>query len=248
VTPWVARTTNHFFEFAVHFFPFLCHHTTMHLSETKISALVSGFLAENAKLNLSAFRSEEHCRIGNVQDSLAILHHLQAQSIRRFADLGTGGGFPLLPLAMALPEVTAVGIDSIEKKVQAVRRIAAAVHLANVTVLSGRIEEIAHRPEMRGTFDLVTARAVAPMSVLLEYAIPLLRIGGTAAFWKSTKIADELAATASAQKTLRCSYLDTVTYTLPGDWGDRCIVFFQKNAETAEEYPRTTGTPKSDPL
>ncbi|MEQ1849947.1 MAG: 16S rRNA (guanine(527)-N(7))-methyltransferase RsmG [Candidatus Peribacteraceae bacterium] len=220
----------------------------MHLDNSQTSALIQAFLAENAKLNLSAFRTEEHCRIGNIQDSLTILDHVKPEMIMRVADLGTGGGFPLLPLAMAMPHSTFVGIDSIDKKVQAVRRITAAVSLTNVTVLSGRIEEIAQRPDMRGTFDLVTARALAPLAVLLEYAMPLLKVGGTAAFWKSTKIADELASTAEAQKTLRCAYSHTFTYTLPGDWGDRCIVFFQKKADTPEAYPRKTGTPKSDPL
>lgn len=220
----------------------------MHLSDDQISALIQAFLTENAKMNLSAFRTEEHCRIGNVQDSLAILETIDPSKVTSFLDLGTGGGFPLLPLAMAMPQARAVGIDSIEKKVMAVRRIAESCGLTSVTVLAGRIEELARRDDLRTSFDMVTARALAPLPILLEYAIPFLRVGGMAAFWKSTKIADELASTAEAQKLLRCAYTETFEYDLPGDWGKRSIVFFQKTADTPDTYPRKIGVPKNDPL
>lgn len=220
----------------------------MHLSDDHISALVRAFLEENAKLNLSAFRTEEHCRIGNVLDSLAIADAVDITKVGSFLDLGTGGGFPLLPLAMLSPKTRAVGIDSIQKKVKAVRSIAEALDLTNVEVRDDRIEELGRKRGFRDSFDLVTARAVAPLPVLLEYAMPFLKKGGIAAFWKSTKIADELASTAAAQKELRCAYTETFEYALPGDWGERCIVFFQKTGETPTEYPRRTGIPKSTPL
>lgn len=218
------------------------------LAPEKINALVSAFLEENAKLNLSAFRIEEHCRIGNVEDSLAILDATDMQNVKSFLDLGTGGGFPLLPLAMALPKARAVGIDSIEKKMRAIERIKEKLELTNVELLIGRIEDYAHDTKFRGTFDLVTARAVAPLPVLLEYAIPFLKEKGICAFWKSTKIAEELASTANAQKALKAKFVETFTYTLPGNWGERCIVFFQKMGPTTPEYPRKTGIPKNKPL
>jgi len=220
----------------------------MPISAERIAALVSAFLEENAKLNLSAFRTEEHCRIGNVEDSLALLDANDCKGVQSILDLGTGGGFPLLPLAMALPNAKVVGIDSVEKKVAAIRRIVQNIRLSNVELIIGRIEELAHRKELRESFDLVTARAVAPLPVLLEYAIPFLRLGGIAAFWKSTKIAEELASTANAQKILKAEYVDTFTYTLPGNFGQRCIVFFRKAGPTSSEFPRKTGTPKKEPL
>ena len=224
----------------------------MSIDEEKLRALVSAFLLENAKLNLSAFRSKEHCWVGNVLDSVALLQAVekfpQLKEVRSLVDIGTGGGFPLLPLAMCLPEVRCLGIDATQKKIDAVARILEAENIKNVVLLSGRIESIAHSAEYREKADLVTARAVAPLSVLLEYAAPLLRVGGICAFWKSTKVADEMAGSTVAQKILSCPYLGAFTYTLPENWGDRTIVFFKKTAPTKAEYPRRTGIPKQKPL
>lgn len=224
----------------------------MSIDEQKLRALVSAFLVENAQLNLSAFRSPEHCWVGNVLDSIALLQAVekfpQINEIRSLVDIGTGGGFPLLPLAMCLPDVRCLGIDATQKKIDAVARIVDAVQMTNVTLLSGRVESIAHSAEYREKADLVTSRAVAPLSVLLEYAVPLLRVGGMCACWKSTKVADEMAGSSVAQKMLSCQYLGAFTYTLPDNWGDRTIVFFKKTASTKAEYPRRTGIPKQKPL
>ena len=213
---------------------------------------MTAFLAENAKLNLSAFRSEQHCWIGNVLDSIALLQmydrYPDLRKVKYLVDIGTGGGFPLLPLALCLPDVQCTGIDATQKKIDAVGRIAAACAIPNVKLLCGRIESLAHSAEHREQADLVTARAVAPLSVLLEYASPLLKVGGFCAFWKSTKVAAELADSAKAQEVLHCRYLGDFTYALPDNWGDRTIVLFRKSAPISKEYPRRTGIPKQKPL
>jgi 16S rRNA (guanine527-N7)-methyltransferase len=224
----------------------------MHIDEARLRELVTIFLAENKKLNLSAFRTEELCWVGNVLDSVAFLQAFEKypdlKDLKTIADIGTGGGFPLLPLALCLPEVTCTGIDSTQKKIDAVGRIVEAMSMKNVRLIADRMEVVAHQKEYRETFDLVTARALAPLNVLLEYAIPLLKVGGWCAFWKSTKVADELAGTASAQKILKTSFVGSFEYTLPGNWGDRTIVFFKKNAATSADYPRKTGIPTQKPL
>lgn len=224
----------------------------MTIDEPKLRQLTDVFLAENKKLNLSAFRSPEHCWVGNVLDSIAILQAFDEQKelrgVTSLLDIGTGGGFPLLPLALCLPHVACTGLDATQKKIDAVRRITETMALPNVTLRCGRIESFAHNRDLREHFDLVTARAVAPLAVLLEYAVPFLKTGGLCAFWKSTKIADELAGSASAQKQLSAPFMRTFQYTLPDEWGDRTIVFFKKIAETSKDYPRRTGVPKQKPL
>lgn len=224
----------------------------MTIDEPRLRRLMKVFLAENAKLNLSALRTEDLCWHGNVLDSVAFLQSFDAypdlKKIKTLLDIGTGGGFPLMPLALCLPDIRCVGIDATQKKVDAVRRIIEAVGIPNASLVSGRIESLAHSAEYRAQFDLVTARAVAPLSVLLEYAVPFLKIGGLCAFWKSTKIAAELADSADAQKKLSAPYLGNFPYTLPGNWGERTIVFFKKTAATPNEYPRRTGVPKQEPL
>ena len=122
------------------------------------------------------------------------------------------------------------------------------LQLPNVRLVCGRTEELAHQPEYRETVDLVTARALAPLPVLLEYAVPFLRVGGFCAFWKSSKIADELQSSLTAQKLLGVSFAGTYEYELSAEFGKRLILFFRKNKSTPKDYPRQTGMPKAKPL
>lgn len=224
----------------------------MTVDETRLRQLVQVFLAENQKLNLSAFRSEEHCWTGNVLDSLALLQAVEAypqlKTIGSLCDIGTGGGFPLLPLALCLPGTRCLGMDSIAKKVDAVRRIAETMEMKNAELICGRLEELGHDEKYREKFDIVTARAVAPISVIMEYAVPLLKVGGLCVFWKSTKLADELKSSAVAQKSLKCPFAGTFEYDLPAEWGKRTLVFFKKAGPTPSDYPRKVGLPKQKPL
>lgn len=224
----------------------------MSIDEPLLRRLTNVFLEENKKLNLSAFRTEEHCWVGNVLDSLGLLqafeHMPELRDIRRALDMGTGGGFPLLALALCLPETAFYGIDSTQKKMDAVQRILDAMQMKNVTLHAGRLEEFGHQEGLRATFDLVTARALAPLPALLEYGAPFLRVGGILACYKSTKLAVELASSATAQRLLSCPFLRTFEYELPAEWGRRTIVFFKKTAPTAPDYPRRVGVPTSTPL
>lgn len=224
----------------------------MHIDEPLLRRLTDVFLEENTKLNLSAFRTPEHCWQGNVLDSLALLQAFEVlpelKDTKRMADMGTGGGFPLLPLALCLPEVQCVGIDSTQKKISAIQRIIDTMAIKNVTLHAGRLEEIGHDDSLRGTMDLVTARALAELPILLEYGIPLLKIGGLCAFWKSSKVADELASTAYAQRVLFAPFVRTFEYDLGSAFGKRTIVFFRKTKETPSLYPRKVGEPKMKPL
>jgi 16S rRNA (guanine527-N7)-methyltransferase len=153
-----------------------------------------------------------------------------------------------LPLAIALEDTDCVGIDAIQKKISALWRIVEPMGLRNASMLCGRSEELAHKPGLRATFDVVTARAVAPLPVLLEYAIPFLNVGGIAVFWKSTKVADELASSANAQKVLHAPFVCTYDYELPSGWGKRTLVIFRKTKPTSDDYPRKVGVPKAKPL
>lgn len=224
----------------------------MTIDETKLRQLVHVFLEENKKLNLSAFRTEEHCWTGNVLDSLSFLQAVQSVEgltlPETILDIGTGGGFPLLPLAISLPKTHCSGIDATRKKIDAVRGIVTSLGLKNVGLFVDRLEDKARDKNFRSAFDCVTARAVAPISVLLEYAVPFLKVGGFCAFWKSSKVADELAASAHAQKILGVSFAGTYEYELSPDFGKRLIVFFRKTKVTSSEYPRKVGIPKGNPL
>jgi 16S rRNA (guanine527-N7)-methyltransferase len=187
-----------------------------------------------------------------VLDSIAFLQAFdllpELRTVKRIADMGTGGGFPLLPLALCLPEVQCFGIDSTQKKISAISRIVETMNIKNITLHAGRLEDFGHDKNVRGTMDLVTARALAELPILLEYGIPLLKVGGLCAFWKSSKVADELASTAYAQKVLSAPFVRIFDYDLGDAFGKRCIVFFRKIAETRSLYPRKVGEPKMKPL
>lgn len=223
--------------------------------QQRLDRLTEIFLEKNSQINLSAFRTPEHVRIGNVMDSVAVLESMEQILGRNWReqklmvlDLGTGGGFPLLPLGITMPNARLVGLDAVKKKVDAVRSMAAELQLDNVEIVCARAEELARHIDVRAKFDIVTARAVAPLNILLEYCIPFLKVGGVAIFWKSVHIAEELRASLSASKTLRSKLTGNFTYKLPGDWGERTILVFKKLEPTPDSYPRRNGLPKIKPL
>jgi len=222
--------------------------------------LRDAFLAENMKLNLSAFRTPETCWTGNILDSLAALETEPLRSFShnptpyplpphpRFLDLGTGGGFPLLPLALCLPQCTFVGLDSVLKKITAVQRIITALQIPNVTLLCGRSEELARENTHREQYDIVLVRALAELNVILEFAAPFLKVGGHLLCWKSLTIEQELKDSLLARSELSCQMEKPYEYDLGGNWGKRQILIFRKRAKTSTKYPREVGEPKKNPL
>lgn len=229
------------------------YHCTMPSAAQKeeLHRLVNVFLQENATLNLSAFRTQEMCWVGNVLDSLAVFDFFAQcpkQKTKSLLDLGTGGGFPLLPLAICLPDTQFVGLDATQKKVNAVQRIADTLELRNVRLICGRAEELGRDARHRACYDAVTVRAVAPLNVLIEYAVPFLKIGGHLIVWKSMSIKQELADSLLARAELSCHLVHTHRYELPEGFGKRQLLVFEKTAKTPEKYPRGVGVAKKKPL
>ena len=218
--------------------------------EEKLKQLMGIFLEENRKLNLSALRDEENCWVGNVLDSLPFVDlqdTLAYQAGMAVLDIGTGGGFPLLPLAICLPELRFTGLDATQKKIDAIARIVSKCSAANVTdLLCGRTEELGS--SFTEEFDIVTARAVAPLNVLLEYAAPFTKLSGHIVLWKSMHIEQELADSLAARSELSCRLIHTHVYELPGDWGKRQLLVFQKTNPTPKAYPRAVGVAKKQPI
>ena len=163
-------------------------------------------------------------------------------------DLGTGGGFPLLPLALLHPEIRFTGMDSTQKKIDAVQRIVDALGLKNVNLVCERAEELGRDEAHREQYDVVTARGVAPLNVLLEYASPFVKPKGKILCWKSMKLEQELQDALLARSELSCQLVEQLPYTLPEKWGERQIVVFEKRGPVSDKYPRGTGVPKKSPL
>ncbi len=218
--------------------------------DEKLRLLMRVFLAENANINLSALRTEEACWYGNILDSLAFQDLNCTQDLQpgtKLIDIGTGGGFPLLPLAIVYPQMECTGLDSIKKKIDAITRIAKEAGITMIPV-ADRAEVLGQKKSYREQYDFVTSRAVAPLSILLEYCSPFVKVGGYIVVWKSLHIDEELAASELAQKTLCCPLVTSHTYELPGDFGSRQLLVFRKNRPLDRKYPREVGMAKREPI
>lgn len=198
-------------------------------------------------MNLTALQSERDIVLKHFVDSLGCLNAGEWATGAAVLDLGTGAGFPALPLAIVRPDLRITALDATAKKVAFVERTAQALGLA-VQGLTGRAEEVGRDPQHRGAYDVVVTRAVAALPVLAELALPLLKPGGMLVAQKAQLSAEERAA------GLRAAGL--VGAELGGEWqgqlpvlGDaRCLLVLRKVAETPDTYPRRTGIPNKRPL
>jgi 16S rRNA (guanine527-N7)-methyltransferase len=203
-------------------------------------------LEANDRLNLTRVVDPEAVARLHLLDSLAALPHLDAAGPRHALDIGTGGGVPGLVLALARPSVSWTLVDSVGKKVDAVRGFVEALGLSSVTTVQSRAEDLG-RGDLRDTRDLVVARACAPLPVLAEYGLPLLRIGGSLIAWKGRIGSDELAAGAAASALLGGGAPDQRPSGV-ASLGDHRFVLIPKLASTPGRYPRRPGEPARRPL
>lgn len=213
------------------------------LDDAKIASLLSyseKVLVANEKFNLTSITDINDFLIKHIADSLVGISEIGQNST--LCDIGAGAGFPSVPIAIARRDVRVTALDSTEKKMTFVGESAKSIGLDNLKTVIGRAEE---KKELLGKFDVVTARAVSALPVLLELAIPLLKVGGKFLAYKTDE--SELPFAKSALKTLGAKHAGTKFATLPN--GDkRAILIFEKVGETPDRYPRRYGLIKSKPL
>jgi 16S rRNA (guanine527-N7)-methyltransferase len=203
-------------------------------------------LAWNESINLTAIRDPQAVAIGHVIDSLSALPVLRERGLRRFADLGSGGGFPGLPLAAALPADGALLIDSVAKKVRFLDAAAAAVGMAGtIATFAGRAEQLAADPGHRERWPAVLARAVAALPELVELSFPLLAHGGVLIAWKRADISAEMIAATRAADVLGGT-LETIDVSATGLAGHR-LVIITKTRPTPERFPRDPAVRRRSP-
>jgi len=183
----------------------------------------------------------------HIPDALAVLEFWKPEDGNRVLDMGTGGGLPGLALAQARPGVNFLLVDSVGKKIQAVQEVADELELSNLKTVCERLEELAHQAKYRENFDAVTARALAELPTLLEYAAGFLKVGGKLFAWKSAEYETELESSSKAQEILGLRFVRAHNYVLPGG-ESRSILEFEKVAPLSKDYPRKTGVPKGRPL
>lgn len=216
--------------------------------ELQLIAFMTAFERWNTKINLASIKNTVELSIKHVQDSLSLLELFDFEAGQRVLDLGTGGGFPGLPLAIMLPEVEFVLMDATAKKMHAVAAIADEIGLKNVHTVIGRAETLAHDEAYREAFGMVVSRAVAPLPILLEYAVGFLCVHGLFVAYKSTHYHKEFDEAAAALNILNLSFEGPMNYVLPHGLGSRSLLVFRKEKPLSEYYPRKVGIPKKNPL
>lgn len=200
----------------------------------------------NEKINLTAIVEPKEVILKHFIDSLTISKYIEKNSY--VADVGTGAGFPGIPLKILREDLNIVLVDSLNKRINFLNEVIKELDLKKIKAIHSRAEEFGQNREHREKFDIVTSRAVANLSTLSEYLIPLVKIGGKSLCMKGPEIEEEINNAKKAIKILGGIISNVYQFNLPQSDIQRTIVEINKIKNTEKKYPRKAGTPAKEPL
>lgn len=207
------------------------------------------FLIEKNKvMNLTAITEVEDVLQKHFMDSLMISGYYDMEKVSSVIDIGTGAGFPGIPLKIAYPHLKICLVDSLGKRVQFLKDAAGRLGLTDVEAIHARAEDLGHQKEYREAFDLCTSRAVSRLSTLSEYCIPFVRKGGYFIAYKSGNVQEEAEEALHSVKILGGEIREIPEFVIPGTTISRSLVMIEKKSPTSRIYPRKAGTPQKQPL
>lgn len=214
----------------------------------QLERYMEGVLSWNEKVNLTAITDRDEFIIKHFLDSVLCCGFPEYESAKKIIDVGTGAGFPGIPLAVVSPEKQFVLMDSLKKRLNIIDELTDSIGIQNVSTVHARAEELARNKEHREQYDLCVSRAVANLATLSEYCLPFIRQGGYLLAYKGPDADDEIAQAKKAVFLLG-GQLERVESAPLNQYGlDHRILFIKKVRNTPAKYPRKAGTPSKDPL
>ena len=226
---------------------------TLHieLSKEQYSQYVTYYnmvVEKNKVMNLTGITEFDEFIDEHYIDSLSIVNAVDMTRVNSIIDVGTGAGFPGIPLKIAFPHLKITLLDSLNKRINFLNEVIEVLGLQNVETCHGRAEDFGHRKEYREQYDLCASRAVANLSTLTEYCLPFVKVGGQFVSYKSGNVDNELKESSKAIKILGGEAGKVCSFVLPGTDFARTLVPIKKIKMTGNKYPRKAGIPSKEPL
>ena len=200
----------------------------------------------NEKINLTAITEPQEIILKHFVDSLTIAKYIEEE--KTIIDMGTGAGFPGIPLKIYRNDVKVVLADSLNKRIKFLNEVIEKLQLKNIETIHCRAEELGKNKEYREKFDYATSRAVANLSTLSEYLLPFVKLNGSGIFMKTMEIDEELENAKKAIKILGGRIEKVNKFEIPESDLGRSIIIVKKEKQTPSKYPRKPGTPAKEPL
>lgn len=239
------------FKYPIDDFVQKCNKININLSDKQIEQFLGYYdlLVEwNSFMNLTAITDFDEVVLKHFIDSMAICQHYEFKENFSLIDIGTGAGFPGIPLKILFPDSKITLLDSLNKRINFLNTVIDKLKLQNIETIHGRAEDFAKQKDYRENYDFVVSRAVANLSTLSELCIPFIKEGGIFLSYKSEKAEEELDKAKNAIKILGGSVKNQISYVLPDSDMNRTLIVVEKEKATPKKYPRKAGTPSKEPL
>ncbi|MGV8145367.1 MAG: 16S rRNA (guanine(527)-N(7))-methyltransferase RsmG [Alkaliphilus sp.] len=228
-----------------------CNKMGILISEEQIEKLIKFkkiLLERNKTMNLTSIEEEKNFVVKHLLDSISCLTIDELKREQKVIDIGSGAGFPSIPLKIMLPEIRLTLLDSSNKKIGFLEETCESLEIVEVETIHGRAEDFGQNSGYRETYDLALARAVAPMNVLVEYCLPFLKIGGHFICQKGPQLEEEIKKAEKAIQLLGGEVKYIKRNSLPFDKLNHKIVVIKKVGKSPTKYPRKAGKPAKNPM
>ncbi|MBU8637525.1 MULTISPECIES: 16S rRNA (guanine(527)-N(7))-methyltransferase RsmG [Bacillus] len=202
----------------------------------------------NEKMNLTSITEKEEVYLKHFYDSISASFFIDFHKVTTICDIGAGAGFPSIPLKICFPHLHVTIVDSLQKRITFLNELAKGLNLQDTTFYHDRAETFGQRKEKRESYDLVTARAVARLSVLSELCLPLVKKEGLFVALKASAADEEMQAGKKAVTVLGGEVVEKHSFVLPLEESERNIIVIKKKKQTPKKYPRKPGTPNKSPI